>query len=241
MLIGRFQEIYQAAARILIKIILFFVGSLKITGKENIPLQGPYIITTNHLSKIDAALVLISFPRQRIRVFAADKWRSNPLFGPLLTLSGAIWVKRGEVDRKALGDAMAALKSGQVLGMAPEGTRSRMRVLQKARQGPAYIASRSTVPIIPVGLVNTDCFQDNILHLKRSHFQVNIGKPFTLPELGHRPKSSDLDAYTELIMAHIAVLLPERYLGYYSDSAAVAALQAGEDPWPACLQIGYRS
>jgi 1-acyl-sn-glycerol-3-phosphate acyltransferase len=61
--------------------------------------------------------------------------------------------------------------------------------------------------------------------------QVHIGKPFQLPDLGHRPKPRELEAFTELIMVHIARLLPERYHGYYAESLALAALRAGQDPW----------
>jgi 1-acyl-sn-glycerol-3-phosphate acyltransferase len=235
MLAKWFRIAYQVIARILVRFILFFVGSVKITGRENIPPKGPYLIITNHLSMVDSPLILLSFPIQQMRVFAANKWHKHPIFGPILGLSGAIWVRRGEVDRIALGNAMAALKNGQVIGMAPEGTRSRSKVLQKARQGPAYIASKAQVKIIPVGLINTDRFKENITHLRRSHFQVKVGKPFTLPELDHRPRSKDLEAFSEYLMVHIASLLPERYYGYYADSPALKAILAGEDPWPACI------
>jgi 1-acyl-sn-glycerol-3-phosphate acyltransferase len=64
---------------------------------------------------------------------------------------------------------------------------------------------------------------------------VNVGPPFTLPDIGRRPRSADLAAYTHLIMVHVAALLPERYWGYYAGSPALEALVAGEDPWPHCL------
>ena len=47
-------------------------------------------------------------------------------------------------------------------------------------------------------------------------------------------KGADLAAFTHLIMVKIAALLPPRYWGVYADSPALAALLAGEDPWPAC-------
>lgn len=58
-----------------------------------------------------------------------------------------------------------------------------------------------------------------------------------MPDLGRRTRATDLAAYTHLIMVHIAALIPERYWGEYSDSPALAALFAGEDPWPHCLQL----
>jgi 1-acyl-sn-glycerol-3-phosphate acyltransferase len=224
---------YHNLWRAVVRFILMFVGRLSVHGKENLPECGSYIAATNHLSKIDPAVVIVTLPSRVIRVFAAQKWRSHLLFGPILNLAGAIWVRRGEVDRAALKEAIGALKAGQILGMAPEGTRSRVRKLQKARQGAAYIGTRAGVPIVPIGVINSDEFLENLIHLRRTSLEVHIGEPFSLPDLGHRPKGQELEAYTELIMGHIAALLPERYHGYYADSPVLAALRAGDDPWPA--------
>lgn len=222
---------YHDFWRVVVRILLLFLGRLTVHGKENLPVEGAYIAATNHLSKIDPAVIMMTLPSHPIRVFAAHKWQKHLFFGPILDLSGAIWVRRGEVDRKALKEAIDALNAGQILGMAPEGTRSRVRTLQKARQGAAYIASRTGVPIVPMGVINSDKFLDNVLHLRRTHLQVRVGRPLILPDLGHRPRGQELDAYTELIMGHIAALLPERYHGYYAASPVLAALQTGGDPW----------
>lgn len=237
-LVERFQIAYQYAARLGIGFLLLLLGRLRVEGREHFPQDESFIVVTNHLSKIDTGIVLLVMPLKVVRVFAADKWRTNALFGPLLALSGAIFVKRGEVDRRALRAALDALGRGQILGMAPEGTRSRTKNLQPARQGAAYLASRAGVAIVPLGIQNTDRFDPNIRRLKRTDFCVRVGCPFRLPPLGHRPTSKDLGAYSELIMAQIANLLPERYHGVYAASPALQALQAGNDPW---LAIQNRS
>jgi 1-acyl-sn-glycerol-3-phosphate acyltransferase len=227
---------YHDLWRAVVRLLLVFVGRLTVRGKENLPTDGAYIAATNHLSKIDPAIIIVTLPSRVIRVFAAYKWRRHLIFGPILSLAGAIWVRRGEVDRTALREAIESLKAGQILGMAPEGTRSRVQKLQKAREGAAYIGSRAGVPIVPIGVINSDKFLQNVTHMRRTHLEVNIGEPFLLPDLGHRPKGKELEAYTELIMGHIAALLPERYHGYYADSPVLAALVAGEDPWPAARE-----
>jgi 1-acyl-sn-glycerol-3-phosphate acyltransferase len=224
---------YHDLWRAVVRTLLLFVGRLTVKGKENLPTEGAYIAATNHLSKIDPAVIIVTLPSRAIRVFAASKWRKHLIFGPILNLSGAIWVRRGEVDRTALREAIDALQAGQILGMAPEGTRSRIRKLQKAREGAAYIGSQAGVPIVPIGVINSDSFLENVKRLRRTDLEVNIGRPFYLPDVGHRPRGKELEAYTELIMGHIAALLPERYHGYYSDSPVLAALQVGDDPWPA--------
>lgn len=233
----KLNNAYITVARLAVRLIALVVARFQVKGLDNLPPHGPYIIVTNHLSKLDVGIILLAFPRQPMRVFAADKWRAHPLFGPILGLSGAIWVRRGEVDRRALRDALKALNDGQVLGMAPEGTRSRTGALQKGRQGPAYLASRAGAPLVPVGIINSDILLANLMRLRRTDLTVNIGPPFDLPRPGSGPKSKELSAYTELIMGQIANLLPERYHGVYADSAVLAAIRAGEDSWKAATSV----
>lgn len=222
--------------RAFIRLLLFFFGRLTVHGIENVPAQGPYILAINHMSKADPPLMLLSWPAARIRFFAGEKWERHAIFGPLMKHSGAVYINRGEVDRKALRMALEALRDGAVFGVAPEGTRSRVGALIQARDGTAYLASRAKVPVVPVGLVNSDVLGSNMAHLRRTELETRIGEPFYLPETVERPKGNELAACTHLIMVHIAALLPERYWGYYADSPALAALMRGEDPWPHCLK-----
>jgi len=222
--------------RAFVRIMMFLFGKLTIRGTENIPAHGPYILAINHMSKADPPLIWISWPRIQIRFFAAEKWERHLIFGPLMKHSGAIYINRGEVDRKALREALEALEDGAVFGLSPEGTRSRVGALIKARDGTAYLASRADVPIVPVGLVNTDRLGSNMAHFRRTHVEARIGKPFQLPVTGARPKGNELAACTHLIMVQIAALLPQRYWGYYSESPALKAFLRGEDPWPYCAQ-----
>lgn len=219
------------------QIVMRMVGTLRVTGLQNIPDKGPYIIVVNHMSKVDPPLLLIGMPPVRMRFFAGEKWEKHLIFGPLMKKAGAIYINRGEVDRKALREASKALAEGSIFGLAPEGTRSRVGALIEARDGAAYLATRSKVPILPMGVVNTDIIGDNMLHFRRTHLELHIGQEFDLPDIGRRPRSADLAAYTHLIMVRIAALLPERYWGYYSDSPALQALLAGDDPWPICLAM----
>src|SRR5690606_25129844 len=132
-----------------------------------------------------------------------------------------------------LRDAMAAIERGVVFGLAPEGSRSKTGQMQEAKVGAAYLASRSGVPILPVAFENNDMLFANFKKLRFTNVKLRIGEPYTLPEIGRRAKGSDLAAYTHLIMVKIAALVPPRYWGIYADSPALAALLAGEDPWPA--------
>ncbi|MGB9777399.1 MAG: lysophospholipid acyltransferase family protein [Anaerolineae bacterium] len=187
---------------------------VRVTGQENFPPSGPYILATNHLSVFDLPLLMMICPHT-VRAFAASKHRRNPFYFLVLSAAGSIWVRRGEIDREALRGAFEALQRGEVLGIAPEGTRARkVYALQSGKTGAAYIATRADVPIVPVGLTGTEKVKENIPRLRRTDVTVTIGKPFRLPESG-RVRGPKLDEYTDLIMRRIAALLPPEYRGVY--------------------------
>ncbi len=201
--------------RVIVNVLLGLISRREYVGLENIPVEPPYILVTNHLSVFDAPLLLTVCPHT-IRAFAAAKHKRNLFYAAVLTVVGSIWVRRGEVDRKALQEALDTLKRGEALGIAPEGTRARgTYALQKGKTGAAYLATRADVPIVPVGLTGTEQIKKNLPRLRRTHLRIVVGEPFRLPESG-RVRGQKLHKYTDLIMHHIAELLPEEYRGVYS-------------------------
>ena len=201
--------------RAIVNILLHLLVRREYVGLENFPQEPPYILVTNHLSVFDSPLLLTACPHT-VRAFAAAKHKRNPVYGPLIAMMGSIWVRRGEVDRRALREALDLLKGGGVLGMAPEGTRARgTYVLQEGKTGPAYLATRADVPLVPVGLTGTEQIKDNLPRLRRTPVRVVVGKPFRLPESG-RVRGQKLHEYADLIMRRIAELLPEEYRGVYA-------------------------
>lgn len=211
------------------------ISDLTVTGRENIPESGPYLVVVNHMSSADSPMLMIAFPALPWRFFAGEAWREHWFFGPAMHWLGGIYINRGEVDRPALREAIEALQTGAVFGLAPEGTRSKVGAMQPAKDGAAYLASRTGVPIVPVGMNHTDVLFDNTRRKQRTEVEIRIGKPFMLPEFAHRVRKPELAAYTHLIMAHIAVMVNPEHRGVYADSPALTALLTGEDPWPYCL------
>jgi 1-acyl-sn-glycerol-3-phosphate acyltransferase len=201
--------------RRLARLLTRLVTRLDCTGLELIPASPPYIVVTDHLSVFDALVLAAIFP-DVVRPFAAAKHRRNPIFRPILEIAGVVWVRRGEVDRGALRRALEVLARGEGLGVAPEGTRARGEyVLQRAKAGVAYLATRAKVPIVPVAVWGVELIKRNLPSLRRSAVSVRIGQPIQLPQSGRveRPK---LDEYTDLIMQRIAGLLPKSYRGAYA-------------------------
>lgn len=122
--------------------LLRILTKLDIEGMEHVPRSGPLIAAPNHIHLLDSVLAFGLIPR-RVTVFAADKWRIPPIGCLLSVIGGAIYVARGEADRRALAKAIAVLRAGGVLGVAPEGTRSHIGACSTER------TERSILPAGP--------------------------------------------------------------------------------------------
>ncbi len=209
---------WYRVARSVVAFFLRIVLRLQIEGWDQIPQQGPFILATNHLHWLDAPLVGVIFPH-RVRVFAGEKWAKHRLWGPLLRSLGAIFVRRGEVDRQALRQAIDVLRAGGVLGMAPEGTRSKTGALQQGRTGAAYLAFRAGVPIVPLVATGQEKVVPTAKRLRRTPVRMAIGAPFYPPQLEGKASGADVEAFTEEIMYRLAAMAPADYRGVYDDVA----------------------
>jgi 1-acyl-sn-glycerol-3-phosphate acyltransferase len=154
---------------------------------------------------------------------------------------GAIYINRGEADRKAIRAAIQALNQGYVFGLAPEGSRSKDGRMRAGKGGAAYLASRSRATILPVSLRNNEKIFANVKRLRSTTVEITVGQPYHLPPLDGRMRTKDLHAYSHLIMVKIAALLPASYHGIYAQSPALMAILRGDDPWPYCQQHGEKA
>lgn len=128
---------------------------LRIEGRENFP-DGPFILSPVHRSFIDTPIAGMSTSRRMRFMGKESLWENRPL-GALLSVLGGFPVERGTADRTALRAATDVLALGEPLVMFPEGTRrSGDRVRRDDMlDGPAFVAARAGVPIVPVGLGGT--------------------------------------------------------------------------------------
>lgn len=199
-----------------VRFLLRLLSRLEIEGLENIPDQGPYLLVTNHLHWLDPPVVMAAFPH-RAYVFAAEKWGKNRLLGPLFRSLDAIFVQRGEVDRKALRQALAVLRGGGVLGLAPEGTRSKTGALQQGRSGAAYMAYQTGIKLVPVVATGQKQLFPSLWRFRRARVRVVFGPPFEPPPVEGRVRAAHVHAFTEEIMYRLAAMLPPEYRGVYAD------------------------
>jgi 1-acyl-sn-glycerol-3-phosphate acyltransferase len=210
------MTLYYRFLRAIVRFVFKLFTDWEVVGLENVPPDGPFISVSNHTHWLDPPFIMSSMPR-RVCPLAADKWRRRPVVGQLVASVGAIFIQRGEVDRRALRQAVEALEQGKVLGVAPEGTRSKTGALQQGRAGAAYIACLTGVSLLPVGVVGAEKALGELRRLRRPQVKVIIGRPFTLPPLPSKAsgRSQRLREYTDQIMHRIAELLPEGYRGVY--------------------------
>jgi 1-acyl-sn-glycerol-3-phosphate acyltransferase len=198
---------------------VWWAAQKTIEGRENIPKKGPLIFVCNHLSEADPPLLAVAMPR-RITWLVKAEWFKTPIASQMFKMSGMIPIRRHEADRQALRKAIEALENGEVLGIFPEGTRSKDKVLHEGEEGAAYVALKTSAQILPVAIWGT---QDAKLPrdiLKRTKgVHIRFGKPFMISSLGARIQREDVERGTETIMKAIASLLPEKYRGAYADAS----------------------
>jgi 1-acyl-sn-glycerol-3-phosphate acyltransferase len=188
----------------------------RIEGLENVPVGGAVLIVPNHLSNADPPLVSISLKRNAI-FMAKEQLFHNRIIGYILYGLGAFPVHRGQIDRKALRHAESVLAKNEILVIFPEASRSKTASLQSAFPGSALIAMRNTVPIIPVAITGTEKMSNWRWIYHRYPITIRFGKPYQLPSAGEKNrKKIDLEESTQIIMAHIAELLPDKYRGIYA-------------------------
>jgi 1-acyl-sn-glycerol-3-phosphate acyltransferase len=192
------------------------VTSVQIEGVENIPRSGPVIMAANHLSMLDVPLIFTVLPRRTV-CLAADRLRRSPFIRWFLDVGNTIYVHRGEADQDALGKALMVLQAGGILGIAPEGTRSRTGGLLRGQAGAAHLATESQAPILPVVAFGHERLWYNLRRLRRTRVCVQIGPPITVAP--GAKTAAKLQSDTEYLMRTLAAMLPPEYRGVYASAA----------------------
>lgn len=189
---------------------------VEVSGLENLPEKGSFILAVNHLSQLDAPLVYVLVKRKDITGLAADKYKKNLFFRWIVEAADAIWINREEADFRAMREALNYLDAGGILGIAPEGTRSTTGGLITAKTGVAYLAWKANVPILPCAVYGTEQALKKLLHMQRPTVRVLFGKLFVLPAIDRQDRDGSLHQNTDEIMCQIAAMLPPAYRGVYA-------------------------
>lgn len=191
---------------------------IDVDGAERLP-EGPGILVANHRSFMDSVFLALVVDRPVSFLAKAeyfDRRRTSWIFRSL----GQIPVRRGNPAgaRRALDAALEVLAEGGIVGVYPEGSRSRDGKLHRGNLGPARLAAASGAPIVPVGLIGTEAVQapgELLPHVRKS-VTIRFGSPLRLgPQEAH--ERAELRGTTDRMMADIATLCDQEYVDRYSE------------------------
>jgi 1-acyl-sn-glycerol-3-phosphate acyltransferase len=177
-------------------------GRLRVEGLETVPEDGPLLIVGNHDSHWDPVMVgVAALERRQIRALAkSELWDVRGL-GPILNGMGQIPIQRGKSDKDALARAIEALRAGVCIGVFPEGTRSKGKVL-RARSGVGRLALE--VPEAHVSLVAIEGTTDLTGFPRRPR----IGIRFFDPAGGQPRPDEDPGELSARLLSEIRELVP---------------------------------
>ncbi len=187
-----------------------------VEGIENVPAKGPAILMINHINFVDPFVVLHSLPRNIVPMAKVEVY-DYPIVGIFPRIYGVIPVQREEIDRRAIQGAMEVLKAGEIILVAPEAHRG--PELRQGKVGIAYLATRASVPIVPVAIDGTIGFPalPILPRWREPGANVKFGVPFRFRDMGQRAGREMLRQMTDEAMYILAALLPEYRRGFYSD------------------------
>ena len=128
---------------------------LRIVDAHKIPKTGTFILAPSHRSTVDIPVAAATTRRRLMYMGKDSMWKIKPI-GKILTALGTFPVTRGSADLEALKRCIAVLERGDPLVLFPEGTRHKGRIIEPLFDGAAFIAYKTGVPIIPVGIAGSE-------------------------------------------------------------------------------------
>ena len=199
----------------------------KVTGKKNVPMEGPVILASNHLSFIDSVVITLLAPRT-VSFLAKDTYFTGSGFKGALSRwffhsIGAIPVKRGvgQAAQDALNAGLELLEEEKAFAIYPEGTRSLDGRLYRGKTGVAWLALKSGAPVVPVGLTGTDKVQPPGSNgIKLTKISVSFGKPLDLSRHGRAESGGARRHATDEVMAEIQKLTGQEVADHYNEPPA---------------------
>jgi len=196
----------------------------QVLGRQNLPPPGTAaIVAINHSSALD---YVGGHAVGRPGYYAIKREAAEyPLTGRLVRATGGIPIKRDQQDNEALRAMRAVLRAGHVLGIAPEGTRSRDGTLAPFDPGFAWLASRTGTVVVPLAIHGTHrLLPRGRLFPRRGRIWAKFGEPMAPP--GVRPSREELAAFADAVRERLLALLAELETLSGVESPAVEAERA---------------
>ena len=188
-----------------------------------VPSSGPLIIYTNHINILEIPIIYTRLQPRRVHgMLLAERW-NIPVINWALDVSETIPLHRAEADFTSLKAGLRMLEKGDMLVIAPEGTRSHDGRLGPAHPGVVLLALHSRAALIPVAYFGAERWLDNLRRLKRTDFHMRVGPSFHLDERGEKVTATLRQQMVDEMMCQLAALLPPQYRGVYGDMTQAKA------------------
>ena len=188
-----FFRIMRTIAWVLAHILFRF----EVSGMENVPREGPYLLCANHISALDPVMLAIFMKRQPRFMGKKELFRSW-IMDKFFKALGAFPVDRGAADLSAYRKSLELLKQGHGLLIFSQGTR--MKEFEGAKGGVAMFALKSGAPIVPAGITGPYKFWRKII--------IRVGEPISMePYSGRKVKTDLIDEVMEVVIKKVENLL----------------------------------
>ncbi|HVC40027.1 MAG TPA: lysophospholipid acyltransferase family protein [Candidatus Dormibacteraeota bacterium] len=192
----------RAVLRVTVRVLA--EGGVDLEGLGNVPVQGPLLICSNHLSNFDPLVYAALLPRVLHALTKAELY-ANPVMRQFLLHCNCIPVHRGAPDRVAIRAALAVLRSQGALLLFPEGHRAPAGTMLGFEPGAGYLALRSRATVLPCAVWGTErILPKGRLWPRRGSIAVRLGAPF-------QPRGADPGLVSRQIRERVGALLPEQF------------------------------
>ncbi|WP_342512227.1 lysophospholipid acyltransferase family protein [Sporosarcina sp. FSL K6-1522] len=171
---------------------------IKVIGKENFPKEGGVLLCANHIDNLDPPIVGITCPRP-VHFMAKEELFSVPILKTILPSIKAYPVKRGMSDREAFRNTLKHLKAGNVVGLFPEGTRSKTGELGEGLAGAGFFALKGEAVVMPCAIIGP--------YKPFKRLKVVYGKPIDITP--YRENRTSSEEVTAVIMNEIRKLIEQ--------------------------------
>lgn len=201
------KKILRAISKFIISIIMC-IFKIKVIDSEKLPEKGPAIVALNHRNYFDVVFILSQFKGNEIRFVGRGTMKNNPILRMLAWSFNTIYVDRDGSDVGPLKEMIKVLKKDGIIGIFPEGTRNGLYKGQ-FKSGTTYMAVRTKVDIIPVGI------NGSLKPFRKGNY-LKVGDKFNLYEMMKEGKTikdkDEIERLNEILKEKILELVED---GYY--------------------------
>ncbi|MGI6433271.1 MAG: lysophospholipid acyltransferase family protein [Sphaerochaetaceae bacterium] len=189
-----------------------------------VPRKGPLMIVANHTSALDGPLMYVFLRPRRMSALAKEELWNHWFTRFVMNLWTSIPINRQNMSKEAMNSCFSVLRNGNILAVAPEGTRSSDGALQQGKAGVAFIAYKEAVPLVPITLTGFEHSRRYWKKLRRAPLELRVGPVFEIVDNQGRLDAAKREHLVDEIMLRLAQQLPASLQGYYQDHPQVFTL-----------------